>query len=117
MAEEFGKEVSMVGLSVRGVLSVDDARKFATECVAAMGMQISHEATVVQYDPLNGEDIGFLLLQPLIESYVILDVWPCLGGFYINAVSCKDFDTVEIEELVARWGFKRMSISGGYLNL
>lgn len=109
--------MTTVGISVRGVLSIEDARKFAIECVEAIGMQISHPAQLTEYPPLNGEDIGFLLLQPLIESYVILDVWTNLGGFYMGVTSCKDFDTVAVERLIARWGFKRLSISGGYLSL
>lgn len=107
----------MVGISVKGALSVEDAKKFAVECVESIGMRVSHPPLVVQYPPLNGEDIGFLLLQPLIESYVILDVWTNLGGFYLGVTSCKDFDSIDVEALISRWGFKRMSITGGYLGL
>lgn len=107
----------MVGVSVRGVLSVEDAARFAEECVATIGMKISHPNVVTTYPPKDGEDIGFLLLQPLIESYIMLDVWTNLGGFYLAVTSCKDFDMVDIELLIARWGFKRVSVMGGYLSL
>jgi len=117
MIEEFGSVVTTVSMSVRGALSIEDARKFAIECVEAIGMHVSHPAHVVEYPLHEGKDIGFLLLQPLIESYIMLDVWTNLGGFYIGAVSCKDFDTIDLEVLVARWGFKQVSITGGYLNL
>lgn len=115
--DKFGSEVTMVGLSVRGILSVEDARRFAVECVAAIGMTLSHPAHLVEYPPRDGEDIGFLLLQPLIESYVILDVWTNLGGFYLGVASCNDFNMIDIETLIARWGFKVRSVTGGYLGL
>lgn len=114
---EFGKEVTMVGFSVRGNLNEDAARKFAIECVETMGMKCSHPAVVIVYPLHEGKDIGFMLLQPLIESYVILDVWTNHGGFYLGAVSCKDFDSLSVEKLIAKWGFKQVSILGGYLNL
>jgi hypothetical protein len=117
VSEDFGKEVTMVGLAVRGVLSVGDAARFAEECVAAIGMQVSHPNQVTVYPPRDGKDIGFLLLQPLIESYVIVDYWTCHEGFYLGVVSCKDFDMVDIETVVGRWGFKVRSVTGGYLSL
>jgi len=117
LAERFGTEITMLGVSVRGELSIEDARAFAIECVNCIGMQISHPAHVVEYPLHNGENIGFMLLQPLIESYVILDVWTNLKGFYLGVASCKDFNSTDVENLIDKWGFRRMSISGGYLNL
>lgn len=118
MSEELGMEVTTVGISVRGVFdSVEDAGDFAIECVAAIGMKISHPKQVMIYPPHNGQDIGFLLLQPLIESYVIIDYWTNLKGFYLGVVSCKDFNMIDIEVLIAKWNFKIRSVTGGYLSL
>lgn len=107
----------MVGLSVKGDLTIDQAKKFALDCVKAIGMQISHPEHVVVYPPRDGQDIGFLLLQPLIESYVMIDYWTCHGGFYLGVVSCKDFDMISVETLIAMYGFKVRSVTGGYLSL
>lgn len=104
-------------MAVRGVLTLESAQKFAIEVVDAIGMKVSHPAVPVEYAEHEGKDIGFLLLQPLIESYVVIDYWTCHEGFYLGVVSCKDFGMVDLEVLIARWGFKVRSVTGGYLSL
>lgn len=117
MTEEFGTAVTTVSIAVRGELNIEDAKRFAVECVEAIGMQISHPPHVVEYPEHNGQNIGFMVFQPLIESYVVIDVWTNHKGFYVGATSCKDFSAMDLEVVVARWGFKQTSITGGYLGL
>jgi len=122
MAESFGEEVTYLCLTAKGEMTIETAKQFAVEVVEAVGMRCSHPPHVSDYLPEDypsedGQYIGFVLHQPLIESFCDIDYWANHKGFYLFISSCKDFDSVVIESLLAKWGFERRTIAGGYLSL
>ena len=86
---DFGLEVTNLHISARGTLTIETARAFAIEVVEAIGMTCSHDAEVFDYPAKDGVYIGFVLIQPLIESYVVIDYWANHQAFYMNITSCK----------------------------
>lgn len=113
MSDDFGRKVTVAGLAVTGDISllhdssIPTIIKLAEEIVACIGMHTSHPAQITDYpvDPETGVSPGFLILQPIYESAVLIDVWPPLSAAYIHVVSCKSFAVEPIWELLIERGY------------
>ena len=77
---------------LRGRLSDDAWRAFLVDCVSAMGMTTAGDPAVYRY-PLDGKGgTGLTIMQPITESFLVVDTWPDHDGAYLHVSSCKPFD-------------------------
>lgn len=97
-----GKHCSVLTMAVLGQTTVEAARKVVNTIIKAIGMTAIFEPTVYQYE----ENIGIIYIQPIFESFVAYDAWPCHGGGYINVLSCRDFSPSTVMSKVAEAGYE-----------
>lgn len=120
---DFGKHVVVSGMAVTGEISRHHGEsipvmiELAQEIVKTIGMTVSHPAEVTDYppDPLCNVSPGFMIYQPLYESFVVLDVWPPHQCIYIHVASCKPFDSLLLWNLIESKGFAPKSTMEGQL--
>lgn len=62
-----------------------------------IGMKAPRPPTVDRYPTLDGNGgYGISVYQPIVESYVIIDIWPEIGAFSLDVHSCLEFDEKKI---------------------
>ncbi len=118
LKREFGDEITTCGFGVRGTIYEADALELAVDIVTAIGMTCSHAPTVTRYAPKDGKpSLGYIVQQCIVESFIVLDVWPERNGLYIHVASCKDFEPALIYEVLKAYGLEARSVFGGYLSI
>ncbi len=107
MKEGFGKTIHVAGLAVYGAIQKDHSKaipamiELAQSLVDVIGMNCSHPPQVADYEPgEDGVSPGFIVTQPIYESFLSLDVWPPLNALYVHVVSCKEFELEPIVKLL-----------------
>lgn len=95
----FGTHIYTRGVVLRGKLTIPQWRKFIKTCIELIGMTPFGEAAVWEYPEPKGEGPqGFVIVQPLTESYLALDVWPVHDCAYLFITSCKRFALSRVTE-------------------
>ena len=73
----------------RGILGPDDLIAIIHQVIKACGMTPAREPRVDTYPYLGGGGRGFTLYQPLMESYLIADVYYDLNETEVLISTCK----------------------------
>lgn len=73
----------------RGTLGPDDMIAIALQIVKACGMTPAREPRVDTYPYQGGGGHGYTLYQPLMESYLIADVYSDLNETEVLISTCK----------------------------
>lgn len=98
---DLGKKCWTLQVAVKGDTSLAGARKVVDDIIAAIGMTPIFKPTAYQYE----SDIGIIYIQPIYESFVAYDAWPCHGGGYITITSCREFQPDQAIEVMVGYGF------------
>jgi hypothetical protein len=94
-------------MAVKGNTTVEGARKVVNEIIQKIGMSPIFEPAIYQY----AGDIGLIYIQPIFESFVAYDAWPCHGGGYITVSSCREFYADVVMRVVEKHGFEILDSS------
>jgi hypothetical protein len=99
----FGKQVFIFGASLSGEIPQKKWEEFLPRLCRVAGLKPSHEGKTFDY-PLepDGTYIGFIHIQPIITSFVALDVWPNHNGGYLHICSCEQFNIGAIKHLLQK---------------
>lgn len=86
-----GSRLQIAAWTVRGNLNEAAWRRLLLAVVDALKMCPAYEPMTYDY-PLDGKGgVGFTVIQPITESFVVVDTWPNHGGAYLVVASCKPF--------------------------
>lgn len=99
----FGKSVFILGVSLSGDMSSDLWESILPELYILTGLRPSHSSSIFDYAEKDfGEYLGYIHVQPIITSFIVLDAWPNLGGGYLHICSCKPFVVDDILGLIGK---------------
>lgn len=91
----FGKEIFILGASLSGRILAAEWEGFLPELYLATGIRPSHASQTFDYGT-----IGYIHIQPIISSFIVLDVWPDHEGAYLHICSCKPFNIDDVIALI-----------------
>jgi len=98
MTDHLGQRMYSQNVVLRGALLEDQWKEFLARCAAAMGMTPAGEPAVWRY-PVDGKGgNGFTIIQPITESFLVVDTWTDHDGAYLHISSCKRFSVTDIVE-------------------
>lgn len=101
--EVLGRKMHCHSFSLAGVLSETNWKDFLAELTAAIDMNAAGSPAVWQY-PLNGAGgTGATIVQPITDSFLIVDTWPDHKGAYLFVCSCRAFDHRTIKRVLKQW--------------
>lgn len=86
-----------------GELTPERWLDFLTEIAPAIGMTPVYKPAVWTYPCGDKGGVGQTLVQPITESFIVLDTWPDHKGAYLFVCSCKRFDQHKLKVLLKRW--------------
>lgn len=94
---KLGEQMFVHGVALHGasakLLKPHGWRRFLVEIAFALGMTPIAKAKIWNY-PLHGAGgNGSTVIQPISESFLIVDTWRDHAGCYLFICSCKRFDT------------------------
>jgi hypothetical protein len=80
------------GIVLRGRLGAQRWKRFLAVCAEEMGMTPVGDPAVWKY-PLHGGagGNGYTFVQPITDSFLMLDTWPDHDGAYLFICSCRPF--------------------------
>lgn len=83
------------------------AHPLIKDIIDALEMSPAPGSTMCTYPvPETGKGgIGFTLFQPITDSFLAIDAWPLLDGFYVVIASCKPFLTADVWKVIAAHGY------------
>ena len=105
MHDELGRRMYGQRIAIRGLLDVDGWRAFLLDCIKSVGMTPSGEAAVWSYPDADGKGgQGTTICQPMVESYIVIDVWDSFDGAYLDIASCRRFNVADLVAPMQRYG-------------
>lgn len=116
-AAGFGLRVQTFGLALIGALTEDDWLAFVAQAASAIGMTPAYEAQTWHFPVEDRGGKGLMVVQPITESFVVVDTWPDHDGAYLHIVSCKPFVVSPLYTLANRWGLRVGQELSGSLGL
>jgi S-adenosylmethionine/arginine decarboxylase-like enzyme len=84
-----GSHKQKIVFSCRGILPVTKARRFAKHFIRLAGMTPARKGRIDSYPFNHGGGFGFTGFFPLIESYLMIDVYTDLNETEILLSTCK----------------------------
>lgn len=114
MIRKFGDESYSSGFSFHGPSEPDAIRDMVNEVIKSVGMSPIFEKTIYTW---TEDGIGFIYIQPLYESCVVVDVWPCHNGGYLYVISCKSFNPDDVAKTLMKNGYSPVICQNSHLFL
>ncbi len=106
---DFGRHMHTQGAVLKGVLSETHWRAFLMRCALDMGMTSAGEPATYRY-PMDGKGgNGLTIMQPITESFLVIDTWPDHDGAYLHISSCKPFALRQIMGALDEFGLELKS--------
>jgi hypothetical protein len=78
--------------AIKGSINVFSVKNLVDEVITNIEMTKIFEPKIYEWP----DDIGFIYVQPLYESAIMVDGWPRHSGGYIWVCSCRPFDTQRV---------------------
>lgn len=100
-----GKQCWMMGVAVKGDMSVESAERVVNAVISAIGMTKIYESKTWTYDG----NLGLIYAQPLYESIVTADFWPRHRGGYLVVTSCREYDPRDVIRAAKESGYSVIS--------
>jgi hypothetical protein len=90
-----------------GALTSENWKGLLTTVIGAMKMtKVTDEPVVFDY-PVDGKGgTGQTMMQPITESFVVLDTWPDHDGAYLFIASCREYDRRELYPVFMHFGLR-----------
>jgi hypothetical protein len=102
-----GARLFLHGIVLQGHRSLREWQKFLRLCSRELGMKTAGKASIWRYPTAAGAGgIGMTIVQPITESFLLLDTWPDLGGAYLVVASCRPFLPVAIRRVAVQSGLR-----------
>ena len=103
--KRLGRRMYTQNIVLRGRLDADEWKAFLSECIAAMGMISGGDAAAWEYPTPDGRGgRGITVVQPMTESFIVVDAWPDHDGAYLHISSCRKFDVADLVKPVKSFG-------------
>lgn len=99
---EFGKNMQAALFSIVGDVSPEQGQTITNDIIRQIGMTPIFEPKCWRYE----DDLGWIGVQPLYESYVAWDQWDCHKGGFIVVVSCRPFFANIVQTVIESHGLK-----------
>lgn len=99
---EFGCHAYVHGVVIYGTICQKEWIAFLHALVAKIGMKPAAEMTVTHYDG----GIGEIYFQPIIESFIAIDVWPNHKAAYLHVASCRPFSAQDVNAVTHAFGLR-----------
>ena len=101
---ELGRRMYAQNIVLRGCLDESEWLSFLSACAEAMNMSAAGIPGVWRY-PVDGKGgTGVTIVQPITESFLVVDTWPDHDGAYMHVASCKRFSIEDIAETILKFG-------------
>ena len=99
---------------LHGDVTEEQALSHLLDLADLIGMEIGGKPGIWSYPTHYGKGgVGFTILLPIVESYLVVDAWPELSLFYLTIFTCKrpSAHSIELvdEYLGGRWRVTRCS--------
>ena len=85
--------------SCAGILSASNAYCFAEEFIALAGMKKAREGRIDPYPYNGGGGEGYTMFQPLMESYLMIDVYTDINNTEVLLSTCKP-ERINLDALI-----------------
>lgn len=107
-----GKRMHSQSFALHGRMDESAWRQFLVDCAEAMAMTPAGAPAIWNY-PVDGKGgSGKTILQPITESFLVIDTWPDHDGAYLFVCSCRRFDAAQLQAPIQKWGLRLDDISG-----
>lgn len=97
-----GKTCWTLQVAVLGDTTEAGAKKVVNDIIKSIGMTPVFEPVVYQYEGM----IGIIYIQPIYESFIGFDAWPCHNGGYLTITSCREFKPEEALDAIINNGYQ-----------
>ena len=104
--QELGTQLNVCCLSLKGDSSIDACLALIDKVVDAIGMTKAQDATCYHYPFMNKGGTGTTIVQPITESFLVVDSWVDFDGIYLLVASCKDYDEDVLRDTVKANGYR-----------
>lgn len=89
---EFGSKITVGMFSVQGVIDLNGVACLAQKLLNALQMEQAYRPASWNYPNAAGKGgKGVTYILPITDSFIAIDTWLDLGGFYLHICSCKRF--------------------------
>ena len=103
---ELGERMFVRGMVLHGKAEKVNWRKFLTDATKALGMSPVARTASWKF-PLHGAGgNGRTIIQPITESFLVIDTWPDHRGAYLLICSCKPFEPKCLEPVLALYSLR-----------
>jgi hypothetical protein len=107
---ELGERMFVRGMVLHSALtwmmSAADWRQFLVDATKALGMSPVARTASWKF-PLHGAGgTGLTIIQPITESFLVIDTWPDHRGAYLFICSCKPFEPKCLEPVFALYSLR-----------
>ena len=111
-----GRRMYSRGIVLRGRVGVRTWKALLVAIARAMDMDPVGEAVVWRY-PVYGRNnegkggFGQTIMQPITQSFIVVDTWPDHDGAYLFICSCKRWWPAQLRETIAFYGLYEDQVS------
>lgn len=102
--EPLGRAVHCCGVVLRGHMRAEDWEAFLGGAAGIMGMHPVAAPARWHYPVTGLGGNGDTIVQPITESFLIVDTWPDHSGAYLFICSCKPFSLVALLDFCGEHG-------------
>ncbi|RJX19021.1 MAG: hypothetical protein C4575_09605 [Desulforudis sp.] len=111
---DLGRQMHVAVFIVEGLLSQVKAARLVKAVMERINMNAGGPPAAWTF-PVNGRGgVGFTFVQPITESFIVVDAWRDRKTFYLFIASCLEFDSDRVRtmlvELAAEYGLGRIAL-------
>ena len=118
--EPLGLRVEMQAVAIRGTRTTEQWLELIDDIVRTAGMTPCGERAIWHYPEVCDGGVGpngDIIVQPITESFVALDIWPDHDGAYVLLCSCRPIPWDAVYKACERAGLKPVDVASSHLKL
>lgn len=102
---ELGLKVQVYGAAIHPVPKY--VARFTSELVKVLGMEEAHDPKTYRYPTSGGAGgDGVTHIQPITDSFIVVDTWNLHSGAYLHVCSCKPFSVAKLIAWLQEGGYR-----------
>lgn len=101
-----GHKAFICGATLRGTMNDDVWSEFLESLIDRIGMTPFADEKRWTWPLTERGPNGTIIVRPITESFVALDIWPDHAGAYLHLCSCKPFTLAPFRECCAEFGIE-----------
>ena len=106
-----GRRMHFRGMALHGTVAryMTEAiwKRFLIDAANGMGMTPAGKAACWRYPLMGKGGVGYTIVQPITESFLVLDTWPDHAGAYLFVCSCKPFEAETLAEVLQAYNLRQ----------